>query len=102
MDDHSPNQADALAERTTRLMSHLDGVLDEHMLDALAGVWSTLEHASADAPAHARAVRSRLFWESLAPGGPAASPAATVHELTPRQSDADDEDLLPGLDAEAA
>lgn len=72
MDAHpSDADADVPAERTTRLIAHLEGALEQSMLEAMSGVWSMLEHASTDAPAHARAVRSRLFWESLSPGGAA-------------------------------
>lgn len=75
---------------------HLDGALDEQTLDAMTGVWSLLEHAAADAPSHARAVRARLFWESLTPGGVAAAPTGVVLSLVPRW----DED--EGYEAEAA
>ncbi|MCW2924453.1 MAG: hypothetical protein JWM98_1857 [Thermoleophilia bacterium] len=78
--------------RACRLAAHLDGALDETMLDAIQGVWTTLEHAAADAPAHARAVRSRMFWESLAPGGAAAAPGLGVTPL----------ELVPAWDGSAA
>lgn len=94
MDRSSNDDQDAVdtarAQRTTRLIAHLDGALDEQMLDAMAGIWSMLEHASTDAPAHARAVRSRLFWESLAPGGVAAAPGGEVIQLPARWADGDD------------
>lgn len=63
--EHIP--ADDVAERATRVISHLDGALDATMLDAMQGVWSTLERASVNGEAHARAVRARLFWQSLSP-----------------------------------
>lgn len=53
------------AERAARVISHLDRALDATMLDAMQGVWAVLERASVDAPSHARAVRARLFWQSL-------------------------------------
>lgn len=79
-DDHA---ADARARQKVDILSHLDGALDEHMLDAMQGVWAMLEHAAADAPSHARAVRARLFWESLSPGGVAAAPTEIVRDLQP-------------------
>lgn len=82
---------DELAERTTRLLAHLDGVLDASMLNAMQGAWSMLEHASTDAPAHARAVRARMLWESMDPG--AAASAALVGELVPTWSDEDEPDM---------
>jgi hypothetical protein len=84
MDAHPLEDIDALAARTTSLIAHLDGALDATMLDAIAGVWSTLEHAAADRPAHARAVRSRLFWETLSPGDVAGTTNSVVHELPAR------------------
>ncbi|MCB0877448.1 MAG: hypothetical protein KDC46_00500 [Thermoleophilia bacterium] len=84
-DTHGP------AERTTRLMSHLDGALDASMLDAMQGAWSMLEHAATDPDAHARAVRSRLFWESISPGAPSmVAPSSAIHDLT---ASWDDDDL---------
>ena len=83
MDFHSDHARSSLAARRTSVLTHLDGSLDEQMLDAMQGVWSMLEHAAADAPAHARAVRARLFWESLTPGGAAAAPSAIVMDLVP-------------------
>lgn len=62
------DEHEELAERSMRLMVHLDGALDASMLEAIHGAWSMLERTATDGPAHARAVRSRLFWESLAPG----------------------------------
>ncbi|MEO6867447.1 MAG: hypothetical protein ABI200_05450 [Gaiellales bacterium] len=83
MDAYSRDDLDSLAERTTNLIAHLDGALDATMLDAITGVWSTLEHAAADGPAHARAIRSRLFWQSLEPMGLTTRPTAeeTVAEI---------------------
>ena len=78
MDAHFHDDADALAERTTRLIAHLDGALSPSMLDAMSGVWSTLERAAADDSAHARAVRARLFWESLTPGSHVVAPSTGV------------------------
>lgn len=93
MDAHPRIDDDELdqsrAEHTTNLIAHLEGVLEPSMLDAMSGVWSMLEHAAADAPAHARAVRSRLFWESLSPGGIAAAPTRLVEDLTPTWDDDD-------------
>ncbi len=100
MDAHS-------AARRATVISHLDGMLDEHMLDAMQGVWSMLEHAAADAPAHARAVRARMFWESLSPGGAAAAPTTVVTNLVPAW-DADEvsveaaNDTAEWADADAA
>lgn len=81
MDPHAHDARDAHATRRANVLKHLDHALDEDMLHAMQGVWSMLEHASADAPAHARAVRARLFWESLTPGGAAAAPSAVVTDL---------------------
>ena len=96
---------DPEAARATRLISHLDGALDEQMLAAMQGAWSMLEHASTNAPSHARAVRSRLFWESLAPGGVAAAPG-TVSGLQPsgdeREPELGDRFLAGGSLADAA
>lgn len=75
------------AQRATHVIQHLDGALGQTMLDAMSDVWSTLAHAATDAPSHARAVRARLFWESLAPGGVPASPAGVVRDLTSTGSD---------------
>lgn len=83
MDQRPHDDPDARAERTTRVIGHLDGALDAHMLEAMSGVWSTLEHAATTGPAHARAVRERLFWESLRPGGAAAAPGGDVVGLAP-------------------
>ena len=85
--DHEP-QPQSDAARTTRVMSHLDNALDEQTLQAMQGVWSMLEHAAADAPSHARAVRARLFWESLRPGGEAAAPIAVVTNLVEQWDEA--------------
>lgn len=90
MDRHPHDDVDVLAEHTTRLIAHLDGTLDPSMLQAMSGVWSTLEHAAADGPAHARAVRARLFWESLSPGGAAAAPSAIVRDLVASWDEDDD------------
>lgn len=95
MDAHSHDDLDVPAARTTRLISHLDGALDRSTLEAMTGVWSTLERAAADDSAHARAVRARLFWDSLTPGG-APAPMAPVYGLTPVW----DEDEDSGLDLE--
>jgi hypothetical protein len=70
------------------------------MLHAMQGVWSMLEHAAADAPAHARAVRARMFWESLTPGGVAAAPTAVVTDLTASWDE--DEESAAWADADAA
>lgn len=83
MADHA-HDGDGIAGRTTRLLSHLDGALDASMLDAIQGAWSMLERTATDSPAHARAVRSRLLWESISPGAlgeAAASPV--VHDVVP-------------------
>lgn len=90
MDAHSRDDVDARSQRTTHLIRHLEGALDQSMLDAMSGVWSTLEHAAADSGSHGRAVRSRLFWESLSPGGAAAAPTSIVHDLAPTWDDEDD------------
>jgi hypothetical protein len=78
--DHSHDR-DQHAERTTRLLAHLDGVLDAAMLDAMQGAWSMLELAATDSPAHARAVRSRMVWSSLQPGAFGAEVAPLVTDL---------------------
>ncbi|MCW2921951.1 MAG: hypothetical protein JWL76_1825 [Thermoleophilia bacterium] len=101
MSAHSDDPRRSLAARRATVISHLDGSLDEHMLDAMQGVWSMLEHAAADAPAHARAVRARLFWESLTPGGAAAAPIAVVSDLTPAW-DSDEESTPADLDEASA
>jgi hypothetical protein len=102
MDAHACHaDHDSIAARAARVLASLDGALDEHTLHAVQGVWSTLEHAAADAPAHARAVRARMFWESLTPGGTAAAPTAIVHELHATY-DADEVVLERLLDADAA
>lgn len=102
MADHARDERDELAERTTRLLSQLDGALDASMLDAIQGAWSMLERTATDSPAHARAVRSRLLWESMSPGSlaePIASPV--VHHLVPVWDEGEEvvrEDELPPLD----
>lgn len=105
--EHMPT--DDAAERATRVISHLDGALDATMLDAMQGVWSTLERASVSGEAHARAVRARLFWQSLSPAEgvvPASSAAASddvAVDIVPSwmlQDDSED-DRLPDL-ADAA
>ncbi len=95
------HEHDDLAERTTRLLSHLDGTLDASMLDAMQGAWSMLEQASTDSGSHARAVRARLLWESMTPGGwdTAAPVSPLVHDLVP---DWDDEEDGEAPAAEAA
>lgn len=107
MDTHPEQAPPTLAARRATVISHLDGTLDEQMLDAMQGVWSMLEHAAADAPAHARAVRARLFWESLTPGGVAAAPSAVVTDLMPawdegEDSAVDEDDTSEWVDADAA
>ena len=99
MDAHPHDDLDVLAERTTRLISHLDGALDRSTLDAMTGVWSTLERAAADDSAHARAVRARLFWDSLTPGGVPA-PMAPVY-VAPLWDDDEDSAFDADLDAAA-
>jgi hypothetical protein len=66
-DFHAPLPAEAEAERTSRLLAHLDGALDAAMLDAMHETWAMLERVAADSTAHGRAVRSRLMWESFEP-----------------------------------
>lgn len=83
---------DELAERTTRLLAHLDGVLDAAMLDAMHGAWSMLERAATDGPAHGRAVRARMLWESMAPGAAAVEPSSLVTDLVPSWDDGADDD----------
>ncbi len=107
MDPRPDDPRRPLAARRATVLSHLDCTLDEQMLDAMQGVWSMLEHAAADAPAHARAVRARLFWESLTPGGAAAAPSSVVTDLVPAWSaDADEESVADPtevwIDADAA
>lgn len=107
MDAHPDEPRRSLAARRATVISHLDRTLDEQMLDAMQGVWSMLEHAAADAPAHARAVRARLFWESLSPGGTAAAPSSVVTDLMPTwDADADEESVgdpaSDWIDADAA
>ena len=99
MDASSRRDVDPIAARTTNVLAHLEGALDEEMLHAMQGVWSMLEHAAADSPAHARAVRSRLFWESLTPGGVAAAPTAVVTDLVPAWDEDASEDDDVVLDA---
>ena len=101
MDAHFHDDADALAERTTRLIAHLDGALSPSMLDAMSGVWSTLERAAADDSAHARAVRARLFWESLTPGSHVVAPSTGVFDLVPAWDEDEDSDAAFGIDAAA-
>lgn len=106
MDHPHSDDLDAHAERSARVMAHLDGALGAPMLEAMSHVWTTLEHAAADGPAHARAVRARLFWESLRPGGAALAPSAVVHDLQAQWEDelgaAPDPVVDDLLDAEAA
>lgn len=102
MDAHSPDDGDAHAERTTRLIAHLDGALAPSMLDAMSGVWSTLERAAADDSAHARAVRARLFWESLTPGTHVVAPSAGLFDLVPTWDEDEDEDSDVAFDVDAA
>ncbi|MCW2960839.1 MAG: hypothetical protein JWM25_969 [Thermoleophilia bacterium] len=74
--------ADARSARTTHLISTFDGMLGPETLDAFQGVWTTLENAAVDDAAHARAVRERLFWDSLAHAGSlAALPSPAAEEL---------------------
>jgi len=75
MDARHNTGADSRAERTTRLISHLEGALEARTLDAMRGVWTTLERATTDPAAHARAVRERLFWQTLTPGDSTAGTA---------------------------
>lgn len=91
MGHHARDDRDELAERTTRLLSHLDGALDASMLDAIQGAWSMLERTATDSPAHARAVRSRLLWETVSPASFADPlPVAFVHDLVPTWGDEDE------------
>lgn len=108
MTDFEHISPDDVAERATRVISHLDGALDATMLDAMQGVWSTLEHASVNGEAHARAVRARLFWQSIAPTDAAAAAAhvpvselAADQMLAPAWMHDDDEGELSNL-ADAA
>jgi hypothetical protein len=95
-DDH-----DHLAERTTRLLSHLDGALDATMLDAMQGAWSMLERSATTSDSHARAVRARMLWESM---GPAAhlAPSTLVSGLVATWDDEVDEELADDGLADAA
>jgi hypothetical protein len=68
-------------ERATEVVSRLDGQLDEATLASIQGTWSVLEHAATSTVAHARAVRSRLFWESLSAHGSAAAPGASLRDF---------------------
>jgi alkanesulfonate monooxygenase SsuD/methylene tetrahydromethanopterin reductase-like flavin-dependent oxidoreductase (luciferase family) len=87
MDDRSRTDAsdsdDSTIERTTQLLAHLNGVLDESMLDAMQGAWTTLEDAATDVPAHGRAVRARMMWETMQPGTPALVADPLVTDLVP-------------------
>jgi hypothetical protein len=87
MDDRSrldaSNTGDCRIERTTRLLAHLNGVLDESMLDAMQGAWTMLEDAATDVSAHGRAVRARMLWDSMLPGTPAVVAAPVVTDLVP-------------------
>lgn len=87
-------------QHATHVLSHLEGALDDDMLSALSGVWSTLEHAATNPAAHARAVRARLFWETLAPGGVAAAPGLGLVASEPRD-DFHDEPWEPSADLAA-
>ena len=58
---------ESLLDRSTRVHRHLDGWLDADTLSAMQHVWGRLEQSSVDPKSHTRAVRSRLFWETLAP-----------------------------------
>lgn len=73
MNGHPYDESDQQAERATRVLRHLDGALDATMLEAMGGIWSTLANAATSGHAHARAVRERMFWESMAPGQTAAA-----------------------------
>lgn len=64
---HTQHDGDTVAQRSTQVLQHLDGVLEDTMLAAMQGVWSTLERAATSPEAHARAVRERMFWDSLTP-----------------------------------
>ena len=73
--------ADARSARTTHLISTFDGMLAPETLDAFQGVWTSLEVVAVDDAAHARAVRERLFWDSLAHAGSlTAQPSPGVQE----------------------
>ncbi len=102
MDAHSDHSRRSLAARRSTVLSHLDGTLDEQMLDAMQGVWSMLEHAAADAPAHARAVRARMFWESLTPGGAAAAPTVVTDLVATWDEDEASTELEAALEDDAA
>ena len=93
----APDDADR-ARQQVDILSHLDGALDDQMLDAMQGVWAMLEHAAADAPSHARAVRSRMFWVALSPGGVAAAPIEVVVDLRPSW-DAEADEAHEAVDA---
>lgn len=67
MDFDSDHVSDELTEHTTTLLTHLEGVLDQAMLEAMQGAWGTLEEAATDSYSHARAVRSRMLWQSMSP-----------------------------------
>jgi hypothetical protein len=96
MDDRSrtdaSNSDDSTIERATQLLAHLNGVLDETMLDAMQGAWTTLESAATDVSAHGRAVRARMMWESMQPGMPAVV-APMVTDLVPIWDEGEDEDI---------
>ena len=96
-DDAEPAGDDVDVVRATRVISHLDGTLDEQTLAAMQDVWSMLEHAATDAPSHGRAVRSRLFWAALAPGRIAAAPSSLMPETAPAWNEDDEpESILDG------
>lgn len=57
---------DTIAERSARVLAHLEGSLDAPMRDAMAEVWALLERTAVDGGAHERAVRARMMWQSVA------------------------------------
>lgn len=52
-------------QRATQVAAYLDGALAPGTLAAMRDVWSLLEFTSTSSPAHARAVRERMLWDSL-------------------------------------
>lgn len=62
VDVSSPRDA---AQRANQVATYLDGALAPDTVQAMRNVWSLLETSATSNPAHARAVRERMLWDSI-------------------------------------